>query len=56
MDAESTENQHASVNLRIKGAEATLAKQAAEVLSDVFDFPFRKGIPLALLNVRAQVG
>jgi hypothetical protein len=44
------------VDLRISGAEATLAKQAAEVLSDVFDFPFRKGIPIGDFNIRAQVG
>jgi hypothetical protein len=44
------------VNLRISGAEATLAKQAAEVLSDEFDFPFRKGIPIGDFNIRAQVG
>jgi hypothetical protein len=46
----------AGVSLRISGAEATLAKQAAEVLSDVFDFPFRKGIPIGEFNIRAQVG
>jgi hypothetical protein len=44
------------VNLRIKGAEARLAKEAAEVLSDAFDFPFRKGIPVGNFNIRAQVG
>jgi hypothetical protein len=44
------------VNLRISGAEGTLAKQAAEVLTDVFDFPFRKGIPVGDFNIRAQVG
>jgi hypothetical protein len=44
------------VDLTIKGAEATLAKEAAEVLSDVFNFPFRKGIPVGDFNIRAQVG
>lgn len=44
------------VNLRIKGADAGLAKQGAEVLSDVFDFPFRKGIPVGVVNVKARLG
>jgi hypothetical protein len=44
------------VNLRIKGADADLAKQGAEVLSEAFDFPFRKGIPVGVVNVKAQLG
>jgi hypothetical protein len=41
--------------LRIKGAEAALAKPAAEVMSDAFDFPFRKGIPFGSMNVKAEL-
>ena len=36
--------------LKIKRAKATLAKPAAEVLSEAFDFPFRKGIPFGTMN------
>jgi hypothetical protein len=46
----------AGVNLTIKGAAATLAKPAAEVMTDVFDFPFKKGIPIGTINVKAQIG
>lgn len=38
----------------IPNAKATLAKEGAEVLSETFDFPFRKGIPLGKINVKAQ--
>ena len=43
-------------SLKIKGAEATLAKQGAQVMSDVFDFPFQKGIPLGSVTVKASFG
>lgn len=46
----------AGTNLKIKGAEALLAKQGAEVMSDVFDFPFKKGIPLGSVTVKASIG
>ena len=42
-------------NLKIKGADATLAKAGAEVLSDTFNFPFRKGIPLGTVTVKAAL-
>ena len=41
--------------LKIKDAEATLAKPAAEVLSEAFDFPFRKGIPIGTMTVKASL-
>jgi Htaa len=46
----------AGTNLKIKGAEATLAKQGAQVMSDVFNFPFKKGIPLGSVTVKASIG
>lgn len=45
----------AGVRLKIKDAEATLAKPAAEVLSEAFDFPFRKGIPIGTMTVKASL-
>ena len=45
----------AGTNLKIKGAEATLAKAGAEVLSTTFDFPFRKGIPMGTVTVKASL-
>ena len=44
----------AGTNLKIKGADATLAKAGAEVLSDTFNFPFRKGIPLGTVTDGTQ--
>ncbi len=41
--------------LQIKNAAATLAKQGAAVLTDVFDFPFRKGIPIGLVTIKATL-
>jgi hypothetical protein len=41
--------------LKIKGAEATLAKPAAELMSAAFDFPFRKGIPIGTMNIKAAL-
>ena len=41
--------------LKIKDAEATLAKPAAEVLSEAFDFPFRKGILIGTMTVKASL-
>jgi hypothetical protein len=38
----------------LKNAKASLSKEGAEVLSETFDFPFRKGIKLGKLNVKAQ--
>jgi hypothetical protein len=46
----------AGANLKIKGADATLAKAGANVLSSTFDFPFRKGIPLGTVTIKAAVG
>ena len=45
----------AGTNLKIKGAEATLAKAGAEVLSTTFDFPFHKGIPMGTVTVKASL-
>ena len=45
----------AGTNLKIKGADATLAKAGAQVLSETFNFPFRKGIPLGTVTVKAQL-
>ena len=41
--------------LRIKNAAATLAKQGAAVLTETFDFPFRKGIPIGLVTIKATL-
>ena len=45
----------AGVNLKVKGAEATLAKRGAEILTEVFDFPFRKGIPMGQVTIKASL-
>jgi hypothetical protein len=45
----------AGTNLKIKDADATLAKAGAEVLSTTFDFPFRKGIPMGTITVKASL-
>ena len=42
--------------VKIKGAEATLAKPAAKLMSETFDFPFRKGIPIGTINIKATLG
>ena len=46
----------AGANLKIKGADASLAKAGAGVLTDTFAFPFQKGIPMGTMTVKAQVG
>jgi hypothetical protein len=38
----------------LTGGEASLSKPAAEVLSDTFDFPFRRGIPLGTMSIEAK--
>jgi hypothetical protein len=42
------------VSLVIKHADATLAKPAAELMSEEFDFPFEKGIPVGELTTKAE--
>lgn len=42
-------------SVQIKNAEATLSRQGAEVLTETFDFPFRKGIPLGTTTTKASV-
>jgi hypothetical protein len=39
----------------LKMGKATLSRVGAEVLSDTFDFPFRRGIPLGRVAVSAKV-
>jgi hypothetical protein len=39
----------------IHRAKATLAKQGADVLSDTFDFPFRKGIPMGKMTIKLDL-
>ena len=46
----------AGTNLKIKGAAANLAKPGAEVMSQTFDFPFRKGIPMGTMTIKASIG
>jgi hypothetical protein len=41
--------------VKIKGAAASLAKQAAQLMSAEFDFPFRKGIPIGTMNIKATL-
>jgi hypothetical protein len=45
----------AGTDLKIKNADASLAKQGAEVLSETFDFPFRKGIPIGTMTIKATL-
>lgn len=45
----------AGANLKIKGAKATLAKEGAEILSEVFDFPFRKGLDMGTVTIKATL-
>jgi hypothetical protein len=40
----------------IQHAKVALAKEGAEVLSDTFDFPFRKGIPMGYMTVKIKQG
>lgn len=42
-------------SLEMRNAKTTLAKEGAEVLSEAFDFPFRKGIPIGTLTIKAAV-
>jgi hypothetical protein len=39
----------------LKNAEATLSKQGAEVLTETFDFPFRKGIRIGTTTTKATL-
>jgi hypothetical protein len=41
--------------VKIKGAAATLAKPTAQLMSAEFDFPFRKGIPIGTMNIKASL-
>jgi Htaa len=43
------------VKFKLKDVPATLAKQAAQVMSEEFDFPFRKGIPMGTLTIKATL-
>jgi hypothetical protein len=45
-----------AAGLKVKDAPATLTKAGAAVLSDVFDFPFHKGIPMGTLTIKASTG
>jgi hypothetical protein len=38
----------------LTGGEANLAKPAAAALSDAFNFPFRRGIPLGTMSIEAK--
>jgi hypothetical protein len=42
-------------SFQLKDAEAELAKQGAEALSETFDFDFHKGIPLGTVTTKATV-
>ena len=39
----------------LRNAEASLSKQAAEVLTEAFDFPFRRGIPIGTTTTKATI-
>lgn len=45
----------AGTRVTIKRAKATLAKPAAQLMSEAFDFPFRKGIPFGTMNIKAAL-
>ena len=40
----------AGSTLKIKGADGDAGEAGGEVLSEIFDFPFRKGIPIGTIN------
>lgn len=42
-------------SFQLKDAEATLSKPAAELLSETFDFPFPRGIPLGTTTTKGTV-
>ena len=42
-------------SFEFKNADALLAKEGAEVLSDTFDFDFHKGIPLGTITTKATI-
>ena len=45
----------AGTDLKIKNAEASLGKQGAAVLTEAFDFPFGKGIPMGTMTIKASL-
>lgn len=45
-----------NTRLRIKGADALLAKEGAQILSETFASDIRKGVPLGIVNVKAEIG
>jgi hypothetical protein len=53
--SDATVDQTPATTLKIKDAQASLAKQGAAVLTETFDFPFRKGIPLGTIKVTAAL-
>ena len=46
----------AGTNLKIKGAEARLAKAGAERAHRHLRFPFHKGIPMGTMTIKASIG
>ena len=54
LDLENAEFGVTESRLFVTGAEAALAKEGAEVLSETFGFPFRKGNPVGTIKVRAE--
>jgi hypothetical protein len=45
----------AGTNLKIKNADADLAKAGAKVLTDTFNFPFHKGIHMGTITIKASL-
>ena len=43
-------------DFKIKDADTTLAKEGAQVLSETFDFPFKKGIDMGQTTIKVNVG
>jgi hypothetical protein len=42
-------------SFQLKKAETSLSRQGAEALTETFDFPFRKGIPLGTVTTKATI-
>lgn len=44
-----------ATSLKVKDAPATLTRAGASVLSDTFDFPFRRGLAMSTVTVKATL-
>jgi len=56
LDLDAVSNGAGGSNVTVKNAKATLAKAGAGVLSETFDFPFRKGLSMGTMTIKATTG